>query len=342
MPSVPPHAEQPGLWTLGHVLALALMYHLKALPSLGNAKGEVKRGAVAFAIDVLDFVRAKDLTYRVTIPLAGVHLAPSRKKPLRAGGAALRALSGDEQGSYMDAWGIGRQNVFLNIPTVALVIDVPTARMGQHPDPSATISNWLCALYLQGYTLVGREARMESHPSWISVGTSNIPLRMLEHITESKMLSPRDFEKVHATVEKLKKYNIGAPLSSKDYAVHRFYLGAARPSAADALVDFVVALESLLLPYDSEARHGDLGYRFRLHGGHYLTEKKAERMQVFKQLKTLYELRSALVHGGKFPKPSDIEEGRRMAMRLARIGVLRALETGFPRPEDFRVFLLGA
>ena len=65
-------------------------------------------------------------------------------------------------------------------------------------------------------------------------------------------------------------------------------------------------------------------------------------MQVFKQLKTLYELRSALVHGGKFPKPSDIEEGRRMAMRLARIGVLRALETGFPRPEDFRVFLLGA
>jgi hypothetical protein len=45
----------------------------------------------------------------------------------------------------------------------------------------------------------------------------------------------------------------------------------------DGILDLAIALESLLLPYDEDARRGDLAYRFRIHGGYFLSKTKSER-----------------------------------------------------------------
>lgn len=90
-------------------------------------------------------------------------------------------------------------------------------------------------------------------------------------------LSPVGFKKIQETAARLGGYHIDAPSSERDLALHRFYSGAARTDAADAVLDFVIALESLLLPYDENARLGDLGYRFRMHGAHYLARKRSQR-----------------------------------------------------------------
>ena len=87
--------------------------------------------------------------------------------------------------------------------------------------------------------------------------------------------------------------------------MHRFTLGCGRVDQADRLIDFVVALEALLLPYDKEARNSNLSYRFSLHGAFFLAEAPLERRTVFEGLKKLYDTRSRLVHGGGYPDPAE-------------------------------------
>ncbi|MGD3107562.1 hypothetical protein [Streptomyces sp. YGL11-2] len=337
-PPLPEYEEDPGPWTLSHVLLLALHYHLRALPRLDVVS---EKDAAAFAADVIEFARSDELTYQVMIPLAGISLPASRKNGLAGGDARVYPLSQEDQGDLLETWGVGAQNPFLELPAVGLSFMVQTPRTAQNPDIRAAVNTWLCAFYLHGYTLGGREARTELYPRWAGVGISRMPVRMLEIARRRRPLTPTIFEKVRATADRLQKYNIDEPASVHDFALHRFYQGVARQSSADAVVDFVVALESLLLPYDSDARHGDLGYRFRMHGAHFLAPKKSGRREVVKQLLNLYALRSRLVHGGKYPAPSDIEEGRSIAGELARVGLLRAIEDGFPKPETFKSMLLG-
>jgi hypothetical protein len=92
--------------------------------------------------------------------------------------------------------------------------------------------------------------------------------------------SPRAWSKSNSSRD-LRAGNRAArmrPSPPKDLTLHRFFAGVARKgvtdfhpggadrNAADAVLDFTIALEALLLPYDEKARHGDLGYRFRVHG----------------------------------------------------------------------------
>jgi hypothetical protein len=131
------------------------------------------------------------------------------------------------------------------------------------------------------------------------------------------------------------------PRSPQDLAVHRFRVGAARGDIADAILDFVISLEALLLPYDENARHGDLGYRFRTHGAHYLASNTEDRRAVAKQLSDLYALRSRLVHGSKYPKPEELVSARRTAEDLTRRGYSAPWIQAFRMRRCFAIASLG-
>jgi Apea-like HEPN len=96
--------------------------------------------------------------------------------------------------------------------------------------------------------------------------------------------------------------------------------GGSDRNAADAVLDFTIALEALLLPYDENARHGDLSYRFRMHGAHYLVDDPTQRAALVRKLSGIYEMRSRLVHGGKYPSLDEIKAARGDARELARRG----------------------
>ena len=79
--------------------------------------------------------------------------------------------------------------------------------------------------------------------------------------------------------------SVDTPVQAPDVALHRFSLGSGRTVATDALIDFVVALEGLLLPSTGDNR--ELRYRFSLNGAVFLGTNGQERHKVCVQLREL-------------------------------------------------------
>jgi hypothetical protein len=329
-------------WTLRHLLLSALHDHLVALPSLDNASVEA---AEDFAQDVLRVVTADRLNYRITVPIAGLNLRAKSSSISLGRDILFRRLSEDEQGNVMQRWGIGSsisgQGAFTAVPLSCLQIDISTPRDRQNPDAREDIARWLCALQLCGYSVAGYFAVFETNPRWVAPISMNIPLTLPSQPRKWSNLSEAGARKTVDIASKLTRYHITVPASEHDLALHRFHVGLGRLSSVDSVLDFVIALEALLLPYDEAARHGDLGYRFRVHGAHYMGRTKNQREEVAKQLTGLYGLRSNLVHGNKYPTVADIEAGRLAAEDLSRRGLLRAIGEGFPTAVTFKKTILG-
>jgi hypothetical protein len=210
------------------------------------------------------------------------------------------------------------------------------------------------ALQLHGHWVAGDFYRVQSDPPWLMPIRQHLPLTAPGIVLGHSTLTPESFSTSLATARMLTGYGITQPRSPKDLALHRFFAGVARQgasdflpggadrNAADAVLDFTIALEALLLPYDENARHGDLGYRFRMHGAHFLADYPAQRAACARKLATIYEMRSRLVHGGKYPSLDEIKTARDDARDLARRGLLSAVLRGFPAAREFNQMILGA
>jgi hypothetical protein len=334
------YATDPVDWTARYLVLPALYEHLTALPSLDAA---VADDGQRFAADVLRVAMADHLAYRVTAPLGGLDIRGPSGTTLTSDEGTIRRLSGTERGSLLKDWGVGSAGVgaFIAVPLVALELPVSTPRDRQNPDVRETVAKWLLALQLNGYYPSGYAAYFRPDPSWVMPISMGVPLTLPYQPRKWSSISSAAFEQIRTTVAQLGGYNVSEPGSPRELALHRFYLGNGRSNAVDAVLDFVIALESLLLPYDEDARHAELGYRFRLHGARYLARIRNERREISRQLALLYGLRSRLVHGSGYPTPAEIQAGRVSAETFARRGLLRAVRDGFPTDADFRDLILG-
>lgn len=334
------YATDPADWTARHLVLPALYEHLAALPSLDAVVADDGR---RFAVDVLRVAMADHLAYRVRAPLGGLDIRGPSGTTLTGDEGTVRRLSGIERGSLLKDWGVGSAGAgaFIALPLVALELPVSAPRDRQNPDVRETVAKWLLALQLNGYYPSGYAAYFRPDPSWVMPISMSIPLTLPYQPRKWSSISPAAFEHIQATVAQLKGYKVSEPTSPRDLALHRFYLGNGRSNAVDAVLDFVIALESLLLPYDEDARHAELGYRFRLHGARYLARTRNERREISRQLASLYGLRSRLVHGSGYPTPTEIGAGRVSAETFARRGLLQAVRDGFPTDADFRDLILG-
>lgn len=81
--------------------------------------------------------------------------------------------------------------------------------------------------------------------------------------------------------------------------------GSARERPDDAIVDYTIGLESLLL----QGINDELTYRFALRGATILAWEDNKRKEYFKQLKDFYNVRSDIVHG-RYVDNSKLEELR--------------------------------
>ncbi len=86
-------------------------------------------------------------------------------------------------------------------------------------------------------------------------------------------------------------------------ALSRFMDSYRKPIAGDRLVDYWIALESLLLPGEKE---GELRFRAALRGAWFISKNSDQRTKIFDDLKKSYDSRSAVVHGTEKSIPEGI------------------------------------
>jgi Apea-like HEPN len=294
--------------------------------------------------------------YRLVVPLNGLSLDP-HGEAFAAEGVSIRSVSDTERGEWLDERG-GMSQAFLQAGDIAFPEVVVEFEMSSERDAAfdlnpGPVPSLIGALQLHGYLVAGRFYLVQSDPPWLFPIRQQVPFTVPGIVDGRSVLTAEDFAAAVTTAKVLAGYGITQPRSPKDLALHRFFAGVARQSvtdfhlggadrnAADAVLDFTIALEALLLPYDEKARHGDLGYRFRMHGAHFLADERAQRAGLARKLGGIYEVRSRLVHGGKYPSLDEIQTTRGDARELARRGLLRAVHDGFPTAGAFNQMVLG-
>ncbi|MHB8556363.1 MAG: hypothetical protein ACYDCB_12055 [Candidatus Dormibacteria bacterium] len=315
-------------WYLTHMPSLAV-------PDLALAR--------RLAVEAVDVVTTGRLMARQTIAVDGIE--PERDL-LECGDNRLRALSPLERGALLPPPSPRRGLGLLGgVPRLAcpehvleMECDVRSPReVGQLPVPPLVLALQLHQIEWAGPGVVSTDLL----PEWLSDGHGFRSLPTQPYLSPRSKLSQKQFEDAGETAKLLSKYQLEPPGQRSELALHRFTLGCGRVDQADRLIDFVVALEALLLPYDKEARNSNLSYRFSLHGAFFLAEADLERRTVFEGLKKLYDTRSRLVHGGGYPDRAETMAAAGDARRLAARGLLKAVHEGFPDPREFNRLVLG-
>lgn len=319
----------------------ALMRYLSAIASL-----EVDDTTLALSIadEMVAFASSSDMELTTRVLLACVDTSQPQ---MECGPYVLKHLSSEELGmlgthqvSVLQIPPLWPQELpppmsLEPIPNERIVLEV-TARIPKASvfvqDPRA--QKLVLALELLGHTPCGRGAVVVPRPAWAWRGTGfGIQLMTLPRWPKgSTTIAAEDFKEAVRLAELMPDGVVTNPQSHHDLALQRFALAVARQQASEALVDYVVALEALLL---GDQAGPELQYRFALNGAIYLAESSDERLALYEDLRQLYSGRSKLVHGSVSYRNLDLNHLQGVAVRTARTGLMKALTTGWPNPVDF-------
>jgi hypothetical protein len=279
---------------------------------------------------------------RQSIAIAG--LEPERDL-LECNGTRLRELSALERGDISATrprlGSTSRLGPFSNFILATHVLEVDTETEQPNTTSLLPTPRILVAFQLHGFDPAGPgSVTTKVLPEWWFNGLFSRPIAIKQISANPRSLSQTQFEDVCRTADLLKNYQLDHPDGHQAVALQRFAMGCNRPDAIEGVLDFVIALEALLLPYDAETRHGDLAYRFRVHGAHFLAENISEHREIFKTLNKLYSMRSRIVHGDKYPGREEATIAANEGRRLAASGLLKAVHFKFPTAAELTRMVL--
>src|SRR5262249_4226787 len=114
---------------------------------------------------------------------------------------------------------------------------------------------------------------------------------------------------------------------------HRLSSASIRTDPRDRIIDCAVGLESILLAQvGSDLIRGEMRFRFALHYA-FLQNDKSTRRAAYKDARMLYDLRSAIAHGGSVPDivtfsdgPRNVHAAAEKAADMLRVVIKHLLE----------------
>ena len=335
--------SDPALKLMWQFVVAPARWYLRRLPSVDVRALEIAQG---IANEVLFILANGEFLVRQLVPLDGLKM----RDKLEYGSCRVRALSPIERGEFVE-WTHGVASSVLAplalagkwvVPEFLLEVDTvyrDPATFHMIPTPPLVMALELHGVPVAGPGTVTRQVI----PEWFGFGRSTSPIPMQGSLgVKALEMTAEGFATACRTAELLATFSLEDPQQTAELALRRFRLGCGRDDPRDAVIDFVIALEGLLLPYDDSTRRTEMGYRFRMHGAHFIASNPLERPALHCQLRDLYDIRSRLVHGGgRHPTHADLVEAARKARGLAARGLLKAVSEGFPNAEYFRRALLG-
>jgi hypothetical protein len=185
------------------------------------------------------------------------------------------------------------------------------------------------ALFLLGYDIGTREVIATfQRPRWAGFGTSSQVFPVSEGTGgPDRVIDQNDFERVVDLAYRIPEF--GAEEGNRrEVALYRVFRGCGVARGQSGLLDFAIALEAALLDQTNQ----ELAYKFRLYGALFLRNVRSP-LDTFGDLKSIYDARSKLVHGGNL-RSSVRRTAERQAKDLARSVVLEAIESGWPDPAE--------
>jgi hypothetical protein len=279
--------------------------------------------------------------------------------PIRveAGDAAVRPLTPEERGDLFERamspnW-IQKPTAFpvplqlFNAENVAAMVytaflTVRTRQPKRPSDDRATyrldrLARVVLALQLMDYDIMGEGVAIswaEPGPRLGVFGLKRVAMPVLSTGGSRTFapLGPVELQRAVELAELIPRGCLDNPLQRRDIALHRFSLATSQREDAEAVIDYVIALEALLVPGESTT---DTTLRFSLNGARFLATNPAERHSIYGDLKRLYAARSNLVHGTKLKAAADFSTLRREARTLASRGLVKALQSHWPTAEEF-------
>lgn len=188
------------------------------------------------------------------------------------------------------------------------------------------------AMRLAKHGAVGIAFIHDESPGIFGPGSSGLFLPATRTIGESYELCEGDADVLVSILPQLGILEGNARFS---LALRRFMGAYDERSNDDKLIDYWIALESLLLP---DGKQGELRFRGALRAA-WFTAKPEERDEVFHQVLRSYDARSDVVHGQAKPvTPGTVLETEERLRKTLR----RCLELGrVPPKEEFDALVLG-
>ncbi len=253
----------------------------------------------------------------------------------------LRPLTPGERGAFLELR--PQPRTFRPVPYSDLVvpysisqvipsalISIQTTRpMGEQDYESSLTNRVALAFFLAGYDLTGTSFLVAiDHPQWIA-GNGYFPASPIggKLSTADQPITAEQFEVVIALAYKMPDFSM-REASGHEVVLSRMLRACGMDWRDSAFLDFTIALEAALLKgFDRELR-----YRFALYGALFL-RAEFDPVKTFARLKKVYDIRSALVHGGKLAS-NELQYSTQEAAELAKAVTRKAIESGWPDPKN--------
>jgi hypothetical protein len=326
--------QDPLLATRRHILGWLTE---KYLCELDDPRCAVPEAANAVVDQVGRYLRS-EITKVAFLPLTG--LVPATER-VQVGYVTLRLLTESERTRLAEPMP-DLLNLRLPPPmrrtqmgdhTAAIEIRMPISLPA---DPENEAARVLLAFQLLGFT----PATSDWIQTWEDPGPGlGVMWRpsLLPDNGQEKTVTATEVAEAVALSSLIPTGAVNSPKTVRDVALHRFSLGCSRQAFADRHIDFVIALEAVLL----QGQKDELAFRFRTFGALFLSKPGESRREVAAQLKQLYEIRSSLVHGSKFPQHSVVVDAAPRLRDLTAQALVKCLSQGWPTSQTFADQILG-
>jgi hypothetical protein len=312
-------------------------------------------GAEQTLEDLCRFLAASELSYRLILALGGITLDSSCALGQKITLVPWEEISESYWKRLVGSL-LGRQGLFMDHPTAALVRDIllPRRNVTQqewqqgeqtlpHLGETDALRDALLCIGLIGPVAPYELVTWLEPPEWA-------PIFGVSFVTPvQEGYRPHSPWPSGAAVQARELYERFSRLSPdhKDLMrlrMQRLNSAMRRRNSVDAAIDLGITLESLFLNDDE----GEITFRLRLRAARLLGQNDTERARVFNLVNDLYTVRSAAVHSGRLPIkkkiqkhleatygaqpiPKLLEEG----FALAAQAITSFLQTGEPQPKDW-------
>jgi hypothetical protein len=338
---------QHSIKSLGAPFSSGPLRHWQVLVTLKRCATEMMKSGSSLGRDttswrntaasrLIEHLRTGVLPVKTSFPVSGI----ATNRSLTAGNINVRPLHTSELGEIwhkkgrsdgvFHTWREGNERHLITIRSESTVDHF---RRGEVGSSDSTV----LAFLLQGYPLAtSYNAQISSDPVWLFGMTRSHRLGLREEVDWSshRTLTTANLRLVSQLAASPDLTDLSNIPSQGCAALRRFRLAASREADEDALIDYVVALESLFVPSATE-----MAYRFKINGALWLGDSYDDRRTLARVLKDLYEARSSRVHGSRSPSkvakqglPANLVQEAR---DLTAEALIRGLKKGWPVDETF-------